>query len=84
MDANGADDILMGDRQRRKSDQGDRDIVDGIPVIIEKNLLLLTEHLPAQGRGSVALPGQSGELDAELAGQERAERFDDHDTALRS
>ena len=78
MDADGADDVLMRDRQGRQGDQRDGDVVDGVSIVVVENLLFLAEHLPAQGGGSIAFPGQGGELHAEFAGQERADRFDDH------
>ena len=84
MDADGADNVLMGDRKRRQGNQRNRDLIDGVSIIVREDGLFVAEYLTAELGRTITFPCQCGELDPELAGQERTKRFDDHAAALRS
>ena len=84
MDAHGADHLVGGDGKRGDGDQRDRDVVDGIAIVVGKNALLVAEHLPPQCSGLASLPGFGRELDAIFGGQERRKWIEDHATASRS
>ena len=75
VDAHRADHPVGGDAEHRERDDRDGVVVDRVAVVAREEPLLVAEHGAPQRAGAVALPARGGELDAELAGQERRERI---------